>query len=97
MKNEAKSVERAFEIVFDACLDIQERGACADCPLYGHLCLADEDFITIADLTCASSWKEFIDYADNACTSESDAVALHADRERKIAIEEAMIDEEYGI
>lgn len=93
----AREISRAFDLIFEACENIKECGGCADCPLSGSLCLDDPEVsvLDLGDLMSASSWDEFLDYADNVTFSDEDLDAQYADFARKLEIEERMLDDEY--
>lgn len=93
---ESKEIARAFDVLFEACENIKDHDGCDECPLR-YMCLEDseESVIGYADLMSASSWDEFLEYADNVTFSEDDMVAQYADAKRKADLEERMIDDEY--
>ena len=94
MLKDAREISRACDLIFVACNNIKDHDACENCPL-NCLCLDDPEVsvLDLGDLVSASSWDEFIDYADNVEFSKEDLDAQYADFKRKLDIEERMIDE----
>ena len=94
MTKDAREIERAFSLIFEACENIKDHEACEECPLR-NLCLDDPEVsvLDLGDLVSASSWDEFINYADNVEFSQEDLDAQYADFKRKLDIEERMLDE----
>lgn len=89
MTRDAREISRAFDLIFEACYEIQDHGGCEECPI-SHLCLDDTKASVneIADLMSAQGWDEFLNYADNATYSEDDIIAQYADAARKSDLEE---------
>ena len=96
MLKDAREISRAFDLIFEACNNIKDHDACENCPL-NCLCLDDPEVsvLDLGDLVSASSWDDFLEYADNVTFSEDDMIAQYADAKRKADIEERMIDDEY--
>ena len=96
MTKDAKEIARAFDLIYSACENIKEHDGCDDCPMR-YLCLEDpeQSVLEIADLVSASSWDDFLEYADNITFSEDDARAQYEDYARKLDIEERNIDDDY--
>lgn len=94
MTKDAREIAKAFDLIFEACNDIKDHDACEECPLR-NLCLDDPEVsvLDLGDLVSASSWDEFINYADNVEFSQEDLDAQYADFKRKLDIEERMLDE----
>lgn len=97
MTKDAREISRAFDLIFEACNNIKDHGACGECTLR-YICLEDADttVLDLADLISASTWDEFLNYADNVTFSKEDMDAQYADFMRKYEAEERMIDDEYG-
>lgn len=95
MTRDAKEIVKAFDLIGTACGEIKEYDLCEECPLR-HMCLEDESAIEFADLVNASTWDEFLDFADNAEFSKADRDAQYADFMRKYEEEERLIDDEYN-
>lgn len=93
MTRDARELQKAFDLLYEACLNIQDHGGCENCPI-SHLCLNNpsQSVMEIAELMSASSWDEFLEYADNVTFSEEDVRAQYADLARKIDIEEREIE-----
>lgn len=94
MTKDAREIARAFDLIFEACNNIKDHDACEECTLR-HLCLEDPEVsvLDLGDLISASTWDEFINYADNVTFSKEDLDAQYADFMRKYEIEERMLDE----
>lgn len=93
---QGKNIENTFETLFYACQDIRDCGVCYECPLK-NFCLEDpemscNDFAEIS----ASTWDEFLNYAEHAEATDEIRRSEYADMMRKIEIEERMIDDEYS-
>lgn len=94
MLKDAREISKAFDLIFEACGNIKDHSACEECPLHS-LCLEDPEVsvIDLGDLVSASSWDEFLNYADNVTFPKEDLDAQYADFKRKLDIEERMLDE----
>lgn len=84
MKREVKEICKALDLLFGACQNIQEAGACEQCSLRVN-CL---ECTSVNDVACdapLSSFEEFLGLSDDVLNyvSEEDYIADLADRERK--------------
>lgn len=97
MTKDVKEIMRGLEVMAMHCQAIQDDDGCPGCPIK-YMCLdaTDTSAMSLADLISAGTWQEFVDYADESHISDEDYEALAADHQRKMSIEEAMIDEEWG-
>lgn len=103
-KNDAQWIFNALDLAASTCQTIDEAGACRGCPLY-EACIDANDLMDIAFEITPEQWKDFLDFADDIddyledreINSEENQRALYADFQRKLEIEERMIDEEYGL
>lgn len=89
MLKDAREISKAFDLIFEACNNIKDHDACGECVLKG-LCLDDPEvsILDLGDLVSASSWDEFLNYADNVTFSKEDLDAQYADFKRKLDAEE---------
>ena len=89
MTKDAREISRAFDLIFEACNNIKDHDACEECVLRS-LCLDDPEVsvLDLGDLVSASSWDEFLNYADNVTFSKEDLDAQYADWKRKLDAEE---------
>jgi hypothetical protein len=94
MTRDAREIAKAFDLIGTACQEIKDHDRCEDCPLR-HLCIDEEVCAEFIDLVSASTWDEFIDFANNVEFTDADLDAQNADFLRKFELEERMIDEEY--
>ena len=94
MTKDAREIAKAFDLIFEACNNIKDHDACEECTLR-YLCLDDPEVsvLDLGDLVGASTWDEFLNYADNVTFSKEDLDAQYADFKRKLDIEERMLDE----
>lgn len=97
-KTDGQWIANACDLAASACQTIEENKACDRCPLYS-MCLDENNFLDVAYFFSANSWKEFLGFAEDMETyiSDEDAEALYWDQQRKMEIEERMIDEEHGL
>lgn len=95
MTRDAKDIAKAFDLINTACSEIKDYDRCEDCPLR-YLCLEDEAAIEFADPVSASTWDEFLNFADNVEFRDADRKAQQADFWRKYEEEERLIDDEYS-
>ena len=95
MTKDAKNIAQAFDLINTACAEIEEHDRCEDCP-FRYMCLAEENVIEFADLVSASTWDEFLEFADHVEFTDADLEAQHADFLRKYEEEERLINDEYG-
>ena len=97
MLKDAREISKAFDLIFEACNNIKDHSACEDCPLK-NLCLDDPEVsvLDLGDLVSASSWDEFLNYADNVEFSEEEYKAQYADFLRDMRRDEELLDEYYG-
>ena len=93
MLKDAREIAKAFDLIFEACNEIKEHEACEDCPL-SFLCLEDPEVsvLDLGDLISASSWSEFLTYADNAEFSEEQRKAQYEEFRREMARDDALLD-----
>ena len=93
MLKDAREISRAFDLIFEACNNIKDHDACEDCPL-SFLCLDDPEVsvLDLGDLVSASSWDEFIKYADNVEFSEEQRRVQYEDFRRDMARDDALLD-----
>ena len=77
MLKDAREISSAFDLIFEACNNVKDHDACEGCPL-SSLCLDDPEVsvLDLGDLVSASSWDEFLSYADNATFSKADLASL---------------------
>ncbi len=89
MLKDAREISKAFDLIFEACNNIKDHDACEECILR-NLCLDDPEvsILDLGDLVSASSWEEFLNYADNVTFSKEDLDAQYADFKRKLDAEE---------
>ena len=89
----AADISKAFNTLMVSCEAIKERDRCDECPMR-YVCLDDteESVISIADLISASSWEEFLTFADNATFRDEDLKSQYEDFRRKLYIEEREIE-----
>jgi hypothetical protein len=94
MRREAREISKAFDLLFEACTNIQDCGGCDVCPVK-HMCLDDGEtsVVEIAQHASPMTWNELIGLSDDIFRLEDDIAADYADRQRKFEIEEAMIGE----
>ena len=72
--SDAKRIFDAFDLVSSACWNVQEKDGCEHCPM-NNICLENKfgtpkSVVDVADLINASSWQEFLDYADECVPSD---------------------------
>lgn len=93
MFKDAKEISRAFSLIFEACNNIKDREACDGCPL-SFLCLDDPEVsvLDLGDLMSASSWDEFLQYADNVEFSEEQRRVQYDEFRREMARDDALLD-----
>ena len=93
MTQDAKEISKMFDLINDACLNINEERLCEYCPLNAHMCLMDEDVITVAQHMSPIAWQEFLDVSDDIYKfhDEADRIASEADARRKYLAEEELI------
>ena len=93
---EAKLIAEAFDILAEACYNIQTYEQCEECPMR-YMCLndTDESVMTMADLKGPSSWREFLEYSYKADFSKAEKDAQYAEFMREYIKEEGIIDENY--
>lgn len=93
MTQDAKDLSKMFDLANDACLNINEERLCEHCPLNGHMCLMEEDVITVAQHLSPIVWQEFLDVSDDIYKfhEEADRMASEADFRRKFLLEEEEI------
>ena len=93
MLKDAREISKAFDLIFEACNNIKEYEACDDCPL-NCLCLDDPEVsvLDLGDLVSATSWDEFLNYADNAEFSEEQRKVQYEEFLREQAKDDALLD-----
>lgn len=93
MLKDAREIAKAFDLIFEACNNIKEHEACEDCPL-SFLCLEDPEVsvLDLGDLISASSWNEFLTYADNAEFSEEQRKVQYEEFRRELARDDKLLD-----
>lgn len=93
MLKDAREIAKAFDLIFEACNEIKEHEACEGCPL-SFLCLEDPEVsvLDLGDLISASSWSEFLTYADNAEFSEEQKKVQYEEFRREMARDDALLD-----
>ena len=93
MTQDAKEISKMFDLVNDACLNIAEERLCEHCPLHSHLCLMEEDVITVAQHLSPIVWQEFLGISDDIYKfhDEANRIASEADARRKYLAEEEFI------
>ena len=94
-EEEAKLIIEAFELLSEACENIQGYEQCDECPLQST-CLEDageppRELFERGE----SKMLEFLEYSEKAELSEVNKKAAYADFMRKYEKEEKMIDEDY--
>ena len=93
MLKDAREISKAFDLIFEACNNVKDHEACEDCPLR-HLCLDDPEVsvLDLGDLVSASSWDEFLNYADNVEFSEEQRRVQYEEFRREMARDDALLD-----
>lgn len=93
MTRDAREIAKAFDLIFEACNNIKDHEACDNCPL-SCLCLDDPEVsvLDLGDLMSATSWDEFINYADNVEFSEEQRRVQYEDFRRDMARDDALLD-----
>lgn len=92
---EAKLVIEAFELLSEACENIQGYEQCGECPLQ-DTCLEDTSEPPRELFESGENRiLEFLEYSEKAELSEANRRAAYADFMRKYEKEERMIDEDY--
>jgi len=93
---QGKAIMDVFETLYYACEHIRDCDLCHECPMR-NFCLEDPE-MSVNDYVDmpASAWDEFFDYSEHAEASAASRTADYADWMRKMAIEERIIDDEYG-
>lgn len=94
-RQEAELIAEAFELIFDACMNIRDYRRCEDCPLWDS-CLEKKSVMDFAEDFDEENWRDFLEFSDNASYREEDRIAQHADFMRKYIAEERWIDENDG-
>lgn len=92
-RTEARQIENALASIYEYCTKIRDYDRCDECPRRNY-CFDDPD-VSITEVFDMSihAIDEFIEYADHITFREEDRLSQWADSQRKLSIEEAMIDE----
>lgn len=98
MTKDARMILSALDLLHAACENIGGLGGCDRCPLKTN-CLEMTSALTLAEDVTANQFEEFLGYSDDVenYKDEQDWKESYADQARKIALEERMIDDEWGI
>lgn len=93
MLKDAREISKAFDLIFEACNNIKDHEVCEECPLR-NLCLEDPEVsvLDLGELVSASSWDEFLRYADNAEYSEEQRRVQYEEFLRDMAKDDALLD-----
>ena len=92
-----REIINALAEVFQACSNISEAGICDKCPIR-YNCIDDTTFSEICSFVSIGEFDEMIGLGKDAddYANEQDMADYIADQQRKMEVEERMIDEAYG-